>query len=121
MLMVILYHGTPIENLEVILSQGILPYGCDAYTYFQPAVWLTTSPQLALFNAYEMEKEASKKLIRTPSKAYAILYVDVSNLEYERVNWRKNDFITFEKIGPENIKRFQTESVDTAIMIHPNF
>ncbi|MBI2657234.1 hypothetical protein HYX08_00905 [Candidatus Woesearchaeota archaeon] len=117
-----LYHATPADNLDSVLTDGILPsYDTELSA---PIIWAADSPLVALAKAYEMEVIRTNQAIRSgfyrelPPK-FAIFYIDSSIIHGH--SWRENCYLVFETVPPTAIRHVQEETLETAALLYPFF
>ena len=111
------YHATPKDNLEGILSKGILPKSdFIVFNGRKPVIWMASRPDVALINAFDVD--LSRNNYRSEgSQRYVILYVDVSSVPSQKACYKRDTFWVFQTIEPQNIVHVQEESADTAALI----
>lgn len=90
------YHGTPIENLDSILTEGLKPFpNWDSNPI--PVISLTISPEKALKEAYIVDCTNVSGGQKKFAKGYASLEVDASSYKIEK--WQVD-----ETCGPKGAK-----------------
>lgn len=107
----LLYHGTPIENLESILADGLIPMQ-DIKSEDPPVVWLTTNAELALLNAYHVD--VTKVAVREKDrKATGYVALEVNANSYEPATVEVGYYWVLRTIKPSDLIVVRQENFET--------